>query len=64
MSALKQRPCRARRGFLLSLGLGAAGAATLSARTIAAPSRAPAPGKRRGYEVTPHIRNYYRTAKL
>ncbi|HEX4926381.1 MAG TPA: formate dehydrogenase [Burkholderiales bacterium] len=64
MSASKQRPCRARRGFLLSIGLGAAGAATVSGKAVAERLGKTAPEKPRGYALTPHIRNYYRTTKL
>lgn len=58
-----------RRRFLLSIGLGGAGAAagavvgkTLSGRTAAAGEQGPvAEGK--GYRLSEHVRNYYRTAR-
>lgn len=56
-----------RRHFLLTLGAGgAAGAAALATR-----QGAEGPGARnetieskKGYQVTEHVRNYYRTAKV
>jgi hypothetical protein len=57
-----------RRRFLLTLGLGSAGAAM--AAVAAAPAAAveavtPAPAVRAdGYRESAHVRDYYRTAKL
>jgi len=58
-----------RRGFLLTLGIGGAGAAALAARKL--PGSAIAPGASRepgadsaGYRVTEHVRRYYQTAKV
>ena len=56
-----------RRGFLLALGAGGAGAAALVARSLTgvapqADSAAPADDSK-GYRVTDHIKRYYRTAK-
>ena len=57
-----------RRGFLLTLGIGGAGAAAvaLKSRTggVIAPDTAPdvdANGK--GYQLTEHVRRYYQTVK-
>jgi hypothetical protein len=56
-----------RRGFLLTLGVGGAGAAAVAARswTAALPVEsgpdAAADGK--GYQATDHVRRYYETAK-
>jgi len=55
-----------RRGFLLALGAGGAGAAALAARSLtgAAPqSGNAAPGDSEGYHVTDHVKRYYQTAK-
>lgn len=53
-----------RRGFLLALGAGGAGAAALAARTLVAPqSESAAPDESQGYRVTDHIKRYYQTAK-
>ena len=58
-----------RRTFLKKLaaagGAGAAVAMT-SRSAFASPDQEPAPAatKQRGYHETPHIRDYYRTAKL
>ncbi len=57
-----------RRGFLLALGVGGAGAAVLAARSLtgSAPSTdgAAAADDSKGYQVTDHVRRYYRTAKI
>jgi hypothetical protein len=56
-----------RRGFLLTLGVGGAGAAAVAARswTSALPTETTgdpaADGK--GYQTTDHVRRYYQTAK-
>ena len=56
-----------RRGFLLTLGVGGAGAAAVAARswTAALPTEsgpdAAADGK--GYQATDHVQRYYETAK-
>lgn len=54
-----------RRNFLMTLGAGgAATAAAMVAKTPASPA-APSKDKRtRGYQVTEHVGNYYRTAKV
>ena len=58
-----------RRGFLLTLGIGSAGAAAFAVRslTTAVPdegaSNSEALGST-GYHMTDHIRRYYRTAKI
>jgi hypothetical protein len=57
-----------RRNFLLALGLGGAGAAALASRSLSgvAPEVAPDDGvdKGAGYQLTDHVRRYYRTAKI
>lgn len=55
-----------RRSFLFALGAGsAAGAAALVARERAKPSeQAAAPGGRRGYRLTEHVKKYYRSARV
>ena len=57
-----------RRKFLLALGAGgAAGAAAVVGTTVPpAPPTASANDKKRtrGYHLSEHIRNYYRTAKV
>jgi hypothetical protein len=61
-------PNARRRGFLLALGAGGAGAAALAARSLggvasqAESSTDSEDGK--GYQVTEHVRRYYRTAKV
>ena len=58
-----------RRGFLLALGLGGAGAAALAARKLSgvASSAATAPdddaAKGAGYRATDHVKRYYETTK-
>jgi hypothetical protein len=56
-----------RRSFLLLAGGGAALAATLAAKTVtrvpSAPSAKTKPANA-GYELTAHIRKYYRTASI
>ena len=56
-----------RRGFLLAMGLGGAGAAALAARSLtgAAPQGdADDASDAKGYQVTDHVRRYYRMAKI
>jgi hypothetical protein len=58
-----------RRGFLLALGLGGAGAAALAARKLsgvasnatATPDDAAVKGA--GYQTTDHVKRYYETTK-
>jgi hypothetical protein len=58
-----------RRGFLLALGLGGAGAAALAARSLsgvvpnatATPEDAAVKGA--GYQATDHVKRYYETTK-
>ena len=55
-----------RRHFLLSVGAGtAAGAAAIVAKKEAdtAPQES-SPESKKGYQLTEHVRNYYRTAKI
>jgi len=58
-----------RRGFLLTLGAGGAGAAAVAVRTLS--GGAVEPGATRepgadaaGYRETEHVRRYYQTAKV
>ena len=60
-----KKPALSRRHFLLTVGAGgAAGAAALVAKN--APTTPASADKRatRGYKVSEHINNYYRTAKV
>ena len=61
------KPVSSRRKFLATLGIGGAAAATVAiTRQGAEPERAAeatAP-QGKGYQVTEHVRNYYRTAKV
>jgi hypothetical protein len=56
-----------RRGFLLALGAGGAGAAALAVRSLTgvAPQSKPAAGAdgSQGYQVTDHVKRYYQTTK-
>jgi len=56
-----------RRGFLLALGAGGAGAAALAARSItnvAPPADAgPAATTGEGYRLTDHVKRYYHSTK-
>jgi hypothetical protein len=57
-----------RRGFLLTVGIGGAGAAAVALRSrtggaIAPESGADADAKSKGYQMTEHVRRYYQTAK-
>ena len=55
-----------RRGFLLALGAGSAGAAAIAARSltgVAPQSESTTPDKSQGYRVTDHIKRYYQTTK-
>ena len=56
-----------RRHFLLSVGAGtAAGAAAIvgTKRTGEAPASDTSPESKKGYQLTEHVRNYYRTTKV
>ena len=56
-----------RRKFLATLGVGGAAAATIALTRQAAqpePKSAVATPQGKGYQVTEHVRNYYRTAKI
>lgn len=56
-----------RRGFLLAIGVGGAGAAALAARSlsgVAPQGDANDANDAKGYQVTDHVRRYYRTAKI
>ena len=61
------KPVSSRRKFLATLGVGGAAAATVAiSRQGAEPERAveTAAPQGKGYQVTEHVRNYYRTAKV
>ena len=56
-----------RRNFLLTVGAGgAATAAAIVAKTSSTATPAPSKDKRatRGYQVSEHVNNYYRTTKV
>ena len=58
-----------RRGFLLTLGVGTAGAAAVAVRTLSvgsvASGAAPEPDANGdGYRLTDHVRRYYRTTEV
>ena len=56
-----------RRGFLLALGVGGAGAAAIAARSLSgvAPAATDANDSSSGesYRLTDHVKRYYQTAK-
>ena len=56
-----------RRGFLLALGVGGAGAAAIAARSLSgvvpAATDATTPASGESYRLTDHVRRYYQTAK-
>ncbi|HEV7822036.1 MAG TPA: twin-arginine translocation signal domain-containing protein [Burkholderiales bacterium] len=61
------KPTSSRRKFLATLGAGSAVAATVAitrqtAEPVAQSGRVAPQGK--GYQVTEHVRSYYRTAKV
>jgi len=62
-------PDTRRRGFLLALGVGGAGAAALAARKLSgvAPNATATPEgdaeKGAGYQATDHVKRYYETTK-
>jgi len=56
-----------RRHFLLGIGAGtAASAAGLLAtnKNVGESRQGKSPDSKKGYQVTEHVRNYYRTAKI
>ncbi|MGH8725433.1 MAG: twin-arginine translocation signal domain-containing protein [Burkholderiales bacterium] len=55
-----------RRNFLLTLGAGGAATAAAIVATKDSPPAQSGTGKRstRGYHVTEHVNNYYRTTKV
>lgn len=61
------KPKLSRRNFLLGAGAaGAAGVAALAARTTppAVPGATVKEESRKGYQLTEHVRNYYRTTQV
>ena len=62
------KPGSSRRKFLATLGVGGTAAAAMAiTRQAAGPdqlaTKTPAP-QGKGYQVTEHVRNYYRTTKV
>jgi hypothetical protein len=57
-----------RRGFLLTLGVGGAGAAAIAVRGLSAPAAlnvaAETVSDDGGYAATAHVQQYYKTTKL
>jgi hypothetical protein len=57
-----------RRGFLLALGVGGAGAAAVAVQKISGPIESgdttAAPADSKGYQLTEHVKRYYRTMKV
>jgi hypothetical protein len=57
-----------RRGFLLTLGVGGAGAAVVAARSLSSGAVitdvAATPSDDGGYSATKHVQTYYKTAKV
>ena len=62
------KPGSSRRKFLATLGVGGAAAAAVAiTRQTAGPEQiaaAPVAPQGKGYQLTEHVRNYYRTAKV
>ena len=61
------KPVSSRRKFLATLGVGGAAAAAVAiTRQGGEPERAAeaAAPQGKGYQLTEHVRNYYRTAKV
>ena len=56
-----------RRGFLLALGAGGAGAAALAARSltgVAPQAETDRNDESKGYRITDHVKRYYQTTKI
>ncbi len=68
MTRQARKITKGRRDFLKTLAAagGATAAVAISGQAAASPEQAPASAanEERGYRETPHIRKYYRTAKL
>ena len=64
---MDQKTKSGRRQFLMAAGVGGVGAAAavLGARTVAGDNAATqtGPAKAKGYQLTEHVRNYYRTTR-
>ena len=62
------KPSSSRRKFLATLGVGGAAAAavamTRQSGPLDPPSEKSAAPQGKGYQLTEHVRNYYRTAKV
>ena len=68
MTTKTTKPGSSRRNFLATLGVGGAAAAAVAiTRHATGPehiaTKTPAP-EGKGYQLTEHVRNYYRTAKV
>jgi hypothetical protein len=65
---MTSKPASSRRKFLATLGVGGVAVAAVAAtREAAGPAQSlanPAASQGKGYQVTEHVRNYYRTAKV
>lgn len=60
----KTKPKLSRRNFLLAVGAGGAATAAVIAQKVVPQAAAPeqeATAERKGYQLTEHVRNYYRT---
>jgi hypothetical protein len=60
-------PNARRRGFLLALGAGSAGAAALAARSLTGAPQTDSTvsaNESKGYQLTDHVKRYYRTTKI
>lgn len=57
---------KSRRAFLLGLGAAAGGAVAVSAVRQAAPGESvkAEPEAKRGYQLTEHVKTYYRTTRV
>ncbi|MBA2689692.1 MAG: formate dehydrogenase [Burkholderiales bacterium] len=68
MKTANQKANKGRRNFLFALGAAGAGAATVAvikqAPPLATPATSAEPQQGRGYQVTDHVRTYYKTARV
>ncbi len=61
------KPSSSRRKFLAALGVGGAAAAAVAITQKGAepePAAEAAPPQGKGYQLTEHVRNYYRSTKV
>jgi hypothetical protein len=64
---MNPKPSSSRRKFLATIGAGGAAAAVAAVgqQTVQPQLNSePATGSGKGYQVTEHVRNYYRTTKI